>query len=102
MTIDHGSRMDVKRNTGDTDEVVYDPPLDEGWDELTRLRWRAGLLHFDTGLDVKVKAEVPAKHGYGVSLPRSGTLRDLTFQDAWMYMAGLLFGYRAAKQEVTR
>jgi hypothetical protein len=84
----------VQDPTGDHIE----PPLDEGWDAFTKLRWKAAVTAHDTGLTVDVEEGAlrddsgnPVPGWYGIGVGRSGAAA-FDFHSAWTYLNGVSAG----------
>ncbi|MGW0780334.1 hypothetical protein [Streptomyces sp. NPDC002913] len=73
------------------------PPLDQAWDELTRLAWKAAVVALDTGLDTAVtEAEyvtngVPQQGFYTIVIGSSST-GPCNFRSTWDYLNGVCTG----------
>lgn len=77
--------MDVTRVREDGKSRV-EPPMDPGWDALTRLQWHAAVVEHDTGLPVAVREEAPSR--YVASVGR-GYLGGLSYRDTWVFLNGV-------------
>lgn len=73
------------------------PELDQAWDNLTRLRWKAGIAALDTGLpihldhaDIRADREGPSLRGFVVQVGTLSTALD--FDEAWHYLEGIRVG----------
>lgn len=84
----------VQNPTGDHIE----PPLDETWDDLTKLHWQAAVVAHDTGLTVhvgdgalRVAGGAPIPGWYTLSVGHTST-SPLTFGTAWAYLNGVSVG----------
>lgn len=101
--------LDVRRITTPSGSHV-EPPLEQGWDEATKLRWLAGVVLADTGIQVNVVTgcctESHDDFGpqrvrsdlFGLSFHRSSSA-GFTFHAAWEYLTGFSDGARAARGE---
>lgn len=88
----------VRDTTGDHIE----PPLDESWDDLTKLRWHAAVVAHETGLSITVEDGArrtqdgtPIRGWYGLSVGPIGSAA-FTFDGAWTYLNGVSAGAVAA------
>lgn len=103
---DKPGRMNVQRvETKDGSHI--EPSFNEEWTLFDQLRWQAGVVHTDTGLDITVKPsdlrvnETPVE-GYGdILLSGATALGPCTWRTAWAAMNGIIIGYRAAKREIS-
>lgn len=84
-----------------------EPPLDESWSDLDKLRWWAAAVAVDTGLRVSVSESeqrtrrhgrwVPERGLYSVSVGssfRSGA----TFNNCWTFLSGVCTGAQQARR----
>lgn len=77
-----------------TKDGKIEPPLDQNWSPLEKLRWHAAVLHADTGKRVDVDRAhyklngVPQKDYFIVSCATS-TFSPVNFRDAWTYINGI-------------
>lgn len=96
-------RMTVKRIVT-SDGYRYDPGLDPAWGDLAKLEWLAGVVHADTGLNVRVREGayridgVPQVGYYNVIVAMCSRAA-MTFQTAWDFMAGVSVGYQEHEHE---
>lgn len=78
-----------------------EPPLDDSWSEIDKLRWDAAVIEHDHGLRLKVEER---ERGFVVIAPDTGFGSNyLTYQAAWVHMNDLGLGaemYR--RQQATR
>lgn len=70
-----------------------EPPLEQAWSNLERLRWHAAVTALDTGLQVLVH---PVKGGYSVQV-ENGSMSSMNYQNAWSYISGVLVGGNSIK-----
>lgn len=85
-----------------------EPPLDETWTDLDKLRWHAAVVAADTGLRVSVQAaEQYTKAGvrweievglYSVNVGFSAT-SGLRFDRAWTYLNGVSTGSAQTRRQ---
>lgn len=77
-----------------------DPAFDQGWDKLTALCWRAGLVLARTGLRVVVvaTAEEPVLYGFTVGRTSMGCSWD--YRGAWDMLLGMEVGASAVQEHV--
>lgn len=104
---DHEGRMNVRRVQDDRGSHI-EPPINEEWDDLTTLRWLAGVVHADTGLDIRVNSGglivdgVPQDDCFNIVLG-SSSASAFAFDSAWTYISGVSAGHRATHcQEQSR
>lgn len=82
-----------------------EPPLDPSWDDLTKLRWHAGVVAADTGLRVEVrdgaaldaKTLRPRPGCYSVNVGGSSAAA-YSFHEAWTYLSGVSTGVRQVRR----
>lgn len=94
----------VRTSTGS----YVEPPLDPGWDDLTKLQWHAAVVSYDTGLNVHISpgdssikrfGEWRKIHGtYSVRCGASSTILP-NFHSTWTYLNGISMGARASREE---
>lgn len=98
-------RMNVQRIEADGVGRL-EPPLDDRWTLFDQLRWWAGVVHADTGLDINVKPSdfrvngVPIEGYADIILPGASSIGPCVFSVAKATMDGISIGYFAAKREV--
>jgi hypothetical protein len=97
--------MDVKRVVHDNGGSHIEPPLDPAWSDLDKLRWHAGVLKADTGVEVSIVtgstkrlvgghwAAIHGLYGYNVGGSSGGTM---TFDVMWSWINGLERGWKLA------
>ena len=82
-----------------------EPPLDDRWDDLTKLRWNAALIEHQTGIRVVVSTggHQTLRHGAWVDEPGRYSLQvggssisSFDFRGAWDVMIGVELGAQAA------
>lgn len=86
------------------------PDLNYQWDDLTKLRWHAGVVSVDTGLLVEVfdaqqstlrgGVWVPDRGLYTVCVTVPGSSSSSSgrrFNDAWTYLSGIATGAEATR-----
>lgn len=80
-----------------------EPPLDQDWDEATKLAWQAAVVAHDTGLRIRVHDEafvtsngdaVPGTYSINVGL---SSCSALPYRKAWTYLNGVSTGAQQAK-----
>ncbi|MDJ0010116.1 hypothetical protein [Gordonia alkanivorans] len=75
-----------------------EPPLDQKWSELDKLRWNAGVVIADTGVPLRIKLNDNARYTsngvdipvYGLQLGSMSTSRR--FHAMWDYLNGVSAG----------
>lgn len=88
----------VVARVGDAHGSHIEPPLDEDWDDLTKLQWQAAVVSADTGLDIEV-IEFPTNFCIHIRSTTGGTLASISSQglrDTWTYLSGIASGASAA------
>ena len=93
----------VRTDTG----THIEPPLDESWDDHTKLCWHAAVIMCDCpGIKVQVKTgglkrkrfrkwvEVPGV--YNIMVGHSSAA-PFTYREAWDYLNGVQIGWEAAQ-----
>lgn len=92
-----------------TDHTAYtiEPTLDEEWDDLTALSWRAGIALLDTGVTVEVahgkrrnrkygSAQWSPYFGYEMRYPGGGHTAE-NFNEAWIWFNGFTDAFEAMR-----
>lgn len=80
------------------------PSLDENWSDLTKLEWWAGVVHADSGADVRVAIskltlDGAIQHGYyRIHVGRS-SIGPCHYTEAQSILTGIGIGYTSAKRE---
>lgn len=106
MSREHGWAMDVARVEHEGGSHI-EPPLSESWDDLTKLEWHAGVVRADTGLPITVKAgavtinDVPQDGWYSITIA-SSSHSAYTYDQAWIYMSGIITGHKATVAKQSR
>jgi hypothetical protein len=78
-----------------------EPPLDETWSDLDKLRWHAGVLQARTGLHLKITTGGYQINGqtirnrYGWSMLAAGGGGSYDFNEMWTYINGIERGCKA-------
>jgi hypothetical protein len=80
-----------------------EPPLDQTWDEETKLRWQAAVVAHDTGLTIGLHPHHPT-HGrtqYGITIGEINkggqtSLSMRPYYDAWDALTHISIGAKAA------
>jgi hypothetical protein len=104
MNKKQSGRMDVKRIETDGYGRI-EPPLNQEWTLFDQLRWKAGVVHADTGLDITVKPSnysvngVPQEGYADILIAGSTTIGPCAFSWARTALDGIEIGYQAAKRE---
>lgn len=96
------------RMVQDGNLTTPEPPLDDDWSDLDKLRWHAGIVQHRTGLRIRVSTggyrerigdewvEIPGM--YGLQIGRR-SLSARPYQRAWDYLNGVEIGYEEAQRE---
>lgn len=90
-----------------------EPPMDDEWDQATKLAWQAAVVALDTGLDIAVTAgglrrrnrrrwwrprprwqDVPDVYSIHIG---TSFITPLSFYAAWTLLNGISAGARAAR-----
>lgn len=90
--------------TGTGSEI--DPPLDDSWDDLTKLRWHLAATLLDASLAADSLSVQLMRGGYGsddgfpmYQLGRPGyCMGPLSYTAMWDVINGVEFGARAAQE----
>lgn len=77
-----------------------EPPLDNSWDDLTRLRWHAAVTEHDCGVSVRV--ERPTRLTEYNVLVGGSSIAPLNFTEAWSFITGVSIGAAQSHREETR
>jgi hypothetical protein len=100
-------RMEVRRVEDENGAVSsIEPPLDPKWNDFTKLTWQAGVVHAETGLNVKVGAANLTIGGaqirgvYDVLIGRS-LHGACSYRSAWDKLSGAASGASEAKREAS-
>lgn len=79
-----------------------DPPMDESWSDLVKLKWHAALVRSKTGINVTVHRQPQDHQGdyYQTTLRGTGwfIVTVHTYRNAWTYLNGVEAGAKAAQQ----
>lgn len=80
-----------------------EPPLDQSWPDLIKLKWHAALTRSETGINVTVHLQ-PQEHPgdyYQITLSGPGwfTATVHTYRNAWIYLNGIGDGGAAAARK---
>lgn len=95
--------MKARRVYADDGSSHIEPPLDQEWSELEKLKWKAEVASDDSGLEIGVApgeyhiGGVRQPYFYTVNTPHSSS-GPHTFDEAWTRMNGIVTG----AQEVRR
>lgn len=81
-----------------------EPAFEEGWDELTKLTWKAAVVTHDIGIHVEVcrsrytveGAEVSGSYDVRIGSSIAG---PHTFTSAWDYLSGVATGAQQARRQ---
>lgn len=104
--------MNVTRIATPTGSHI-EPPLDQSWDNLTKLHWQAAVVMEDTGhaVDIEVdEADYSTRilgiwvrnRGYYDIVSGTGESGPHDFRSAWTYLNGLRAGINAMRLEAPR
>ena len=94
--------MDVTRIEDATGSHI-EPPLDETWDDLTKLTWHAAVITHDTGIPIHV-GYYGGRYGIQVGDARSGGSHSLggrSYDSAWTLIVGIHLGAQAAQGQAS-
>jgi ABC-type Fe3+ transport system substrate-binding protein len=72
-----------------------EPPLDQAWDDLTKLTWHAAVVTHETGLAIRV--DQFERGSYGLAIGGTG-LSERDFHSAWDYLNGVSTGATEAQR----
>jgi ABC-type Fe3+ transport system substrate-binding protein len=88
-----------------------EPPLEQSWDDLTKLRWHAGVVKADSGVAAHImpgamseKAVLgvvgPYRTRWDIYAIRVGNASHsaYTFREAWDFLNGVETGARAVRE----
>lgn len=95
--------MKARRVYADDGSSHIEPPLDQEWSDLEKLKWKAEVSSDDSGLEIHVAPgqyyieDERQPYFYTVNLPHSSS-GPHTFNEAWTHMNGIVSG----AQEVRR
>lgn len=100
--------MKVKRITTGTSSRV-EPPLEEQWSDLTKLRWHAAVVSLDTGSEVRILVEPStsawkprwspfwiSEDSFQITVGDS-TAFPFDFHSAWTYLNGVSAALTASR-----
>jgi hypothetical protein len=72
-----------------------EPPLDQAWDDLTKLTWHAAVVTRETGLAIRI--DQFERGSYGLVIGCTG-LSERDFHSAWDYLNGVSTGATEARR----
>ncbi|MCX4605493.1 hypothetical protein OG402_34050 [Streptomyces anulatus] len=80
-----------------------EPPLDQAWDELTKLTWKAAVVTLDTGLDVAITeahyfTNGVRNQGFYNAVVGHSSIGPLNFRSTWDYLSGVSTGATQASR----
>lgn len=87
-----------------------EPPMNQRWSDLDKLRWQAAVVATDTGQEVVVTAggEQVKRFGRWVDVPGSYSIRvggssigSFNFGSAWTFLTGVSIGAQEQAKETT-
>jgi len=83
-----------------------EPPLDQAWDELTRLTRKAAAVTLDTGLDIAVTeakyfSNGVRQQGFYNTVVGSSSTGPCSFRSTWDYLNGVSIGATQATRRRT-
>lgn len=73
-----------------------EPPLDQSWSDLDKLRWQAAVVRVDNDGTVATVYEQPTPGQYGISAGRA-SIASFDFYGAWTYLNGFSHGLQTAR-----
>lgn len=91
--------IDVTRIHSDAGSHI-ELPLDESWDERTKLEWQAAVVAHDTGLRVRIANGTmtgPGVRGEHYSIQVGTSSMVMNYRDAWLYLVGVSVGVGASQ-----
>lgn len=92
----HHPMQVVRRHAGASSWI--EPPLENAWEDLDKLRWQAGVLLVDTGIRATITQHSDffgPKYGLQFSFgadPSSTSTTAMDFGYAWAYMSHVSLG----------
>lgn len=83
-----------------------EPPLDQAWDNLTKLTWKAAVVTLDTGLGINVKeanysTNGVRNNGFYNTIVGHSSMGPLDFRSTWDYLNGVSTGATQARRRTT-
>lgn len=104
--MDEWGPMAVQR---DADGHVQ-PPLDQKWDALSKLRWKVGVLLIDTGIRIEITTNCYSERDllgrqrfrkdlFGITIGSSSHVA-FTLDEGWNFINGIEAGFRASREAV--
>lgn len=66
-----------------------EPPLDQAWDEPTKLTWHAASVTHDTGINITIH---DAEQGFYNLAVGSSSISPLDYRSAWDFLIGVHTG----------
>lgn len=98
--------MKVREVEIEPDVFGYDPPLEDHWSELTKLRWHAAVANI-SGLDIHIRVGgsfingIPEFDVYGLSV-FGYSFSPMSYQECAIYIHGMTIGYLTASNKIFR
>lgn len=103
------------RRVDTPDGSHFEPPLDQSWDRLTKLRWNAAVVRVRTGVDVRIGPADYAVRFCWIWFKQRGfyditgyvgdtwayTTGPFNYADAWTYLNGVESGARLLAAETS-
>lgn len=65
-----------------------EPPLNQAWDDYTKLQWHAAVVAHDTGLTIRIHKQF-RRGQYGVQIVGYSGAGSFDFRSAWVYISGV-------------
>jgi hypothetical protein len=100
--------MDVRRIHTSNGSYI-EPPLDQQWDALTKLRWQAGVVRADAGVTVYVMPGALTTPGllgrpwvhwdYFALRIGQASHASYRYDEAWIFLNGVSAGAEATQRE---
>ncbi|MBI0293317.1 hypothetical protein JBE04_02080 [Streptomyces sp. PRKS01-29] len=84
--------------THDATGSHIEPPLDQSWDEPTKLAWHAAVIAHDTGITVQVHHHSNDRYGICIGDMSAGgqtIVGGHTYQSAWEFVGAVGIGAEA-------
>lgn len=98
--------MDVTRVQDDNGTHI-EPPLDQAWDEVTKLRWHAAVVAHDIGLTVDLHPHLSSngRYHYGITLGEINkggqtSISGGTYHQAWHALTLISIGAEAVRHAI--
>lgn len=94
--------LDVKRVQTTSGGSHIEPPLQDTWSEIEKLRWHAGVVLVDSGVRVTIndseRYSVNGRDVPVIGIQVGNTMTSKRFDDAWNYLNGVSAGGQQASR----